>query len=97
MYEAQEVGDVLAISGFEVSLWDVDYLVSNLRLLPTRQREAIEWCFLEGLREQDAAVKMGVSRTNPVSMYANEGLKKLLCLIEAGALPRFKYDVEDAR
>ena len=94
MYEARDVEDVLVYREFSVSLWDLDYLVVNLKRLPPRQYEAIQYCFLEGMRESDAAVRMGVSPTNPVSMYANEGVKKILVMIEAGDLPRFRYEAE---
>jgi len=91
-FEAHEVSDVLTHDGYEISLWDLDYLVEATELLPPRQRQAIHLCLLANLREEDAAVQMGVSRTNPVSMYANEGLKKIIVMIETGALPRFKPD-----
>lgn len=87
-YESDGI-DVLSYAGFEFSLWDLDYLVSNLHLLPARQAQAIRLCFIEGKREQDAAVLMGIKGTNPVSQYANEGLKKILVLIQDGDLPRF--------
>ena len=91
-FEAHEVTDVLVSSGVEISLWDLDYLVSCVDRLPARQSQAIRLCLLENLREEDAAVAMGVSRTNPVSMYANSGLQKILAMIERGDLPRFRPD-----
>ena len=94
LFEAREVEDVLEYQDIAVSLWDLDYLVVALKRLPPRQREAIQYCFLEGMRESDAAVRMGVSPTNPVSMYANEGVKKILVMIVAGDLPRFRYEAE---
>jgi len=90
LYEANVVDDLIRYGDFEFSLWDLDYLVSNLGLLPPRQAEAIRLCFIEGKREQDAALLMGIKGTNPVSQYANEGLKKILGLIDDGSLPRFK-------
>lgn len=77
--------------GEPVSIWDLEYLLDEgLPLLPTRQREAILLCLVQNYRERDAAVLMGVSVTNPVAMYASEGLKKLLAMIEDGRLPRFR-------
>lgn len=96
MYESGEVADVLVYGSFSISLWDLDYLVDNLHRLPRRQNEAIRFCFLENLKESDAAVRMGVSPTNPVSMYANEGLKKILAMIEDGSLPRFRYEHQES-
>ena len=91
-YEAHEVDDVLKHGAFEISLWDLEYLIKSLDLLPPRQQQAIRLCFLCNLREEDAAVRMGVSRTNPVSMYANAGLTKILAMIESGDLPRFRLE-----
>ena len=90
LYEAREVGDTITDEGYSLTLWDVEYLIVNLRLLPPRQRQAIQFCLIENMREQDAAVRMGVSPTNPVSMYATSGLSKLVALVRAGALPRFQ-------
>jgi len=92
-YEARDVEDVLVSHGFSISLWDLDYLVSAISCLPTRQRQAIQLCFLDGLREEDAAIAMGVSPTNPVSMYANAGLVKILAMIERGDLVRYTKEI----
>jgi hypothetical protein len=42
------------------------------------------------IKEQDAAELMGVSRTNPIGMYAALGLSKLVEFIDAGGLERFR-------
>lgn len=91
-YEAREVDDVLVHQGFEISLWDLEYLIESIDRLPVRQQQAIRLCFLANLRESDAAVTMGVSPTNPVSMYANSGLSKILAMIKGGELPRFRWE-----
>lgn len=94
LYEAREVGDTIHDDDYSLTLWDVEYLISNLRLLPPRQRQAIQFCLIENMLEKHAAVRMGVSATNPVSMYATSGLTKLVALIQAGALPRFRESQE---
>lgn len=71
-------------------LWDLDYLRTQLWRLPPRQRQAIELCLIRNLKESDAAKEMGVSPTNPVSMYATSGLQKLVDMVNSGALPRFR-------
>jgi hypothetical protein len=38
-------------------------------------------CVLEGHREKDAAVMMGVSPTNPVGCYATSGLENVIAWI----------------
>lgn len=90
MYEADGVDTLAGPDGFSISLWDIEYLVNNLSLLPPRQRQAIQFCLIENMKESDAAVRMGVSPTNPVSMYASSGLTKLIALVRAGVLPRFQ-------
>lgn len=94
LYEAREVGDTLADGDYSITLWDIEYLIENLRVLPPRQRQAIQFCLIENMREQDAAVRMGVSPTNPVSMYATSGLTKIVSMVRAGALPRFQESSE---
>lgn len=93
LYEAERVDTLTAPDGTEWCLWDLKMLVERgLPLLPERQREAIYWCFLENKRERDAAVAMRVASTNPVSMYANHGLAKLIGFIEDGTLPMYFGD-----
>ena len=92
MYETEGIDTLHGPDGFSISLWDVEYLVSNLNRLPPRQNQAIRYCLIENMREQDAAVRMGVSVTNPVAMYANSGLSKLIVMIQRGTLPRFSED-----
>lgn len=73
-------------------LWDIEYLYSQIHLLSPRQRESIQLCLVENVKEVDAARLMGVSETNPVAMYATLGLKKLIELVSKGELPRFQMD-----
>jgi hypothetical protein len=91
LYESDGIDTLRLDGGAEFSLWDLTYLIEEgLPLLPSRQSEAIYWCLICNKRETDAASLMGVSPTNPVSMYANSGLRKLMLLIEQGALPKFR-------
>jgi hypothetical protein len=89
-YETEGVDTVIDPDGMEWVLWDLEYLYKQLHHLPTRQREAIELCFVQNMKEADAAETMGVSRTNPVSIYANNGLSKLIAMIHSGRFPRFR-------
>jgi hypothetical protein len=95
VYETDGIDTLAGPDGFAISLWDIEYLVSNLSLLPPRQRQAIQFCLIENMKETDAAVRMGVSPTNPVAMYAGAGLTKLVALIHSGALPRFQDDARE--
>jgi DNA-directed RNA polymerase specialized sigma24 family protein len=78
--------------GEEWSIWDVEYLLSCTAKLPTQQRRAIDLCLVQGYREKDAAVMMGVSATNPVAMYATKGIERLIKWAKAGKLPNFSPD-----
>lgn len=91
LYESDGVDAINDPSGQTWSLWDLEYLYNEcLPLLPKRQREAIQLCLVENRREIDAAEIMGVSLTNPVSMYASSGLLNLLTMMDDGVLPRCK-------
>lgn len=72
----------------DICLWDLEYLYCQLYRLPLRQRQAIELCLVQNIKETDAAVMMGVSPTNPVAMYASSGLEKIVILMDTGQLPR---------
>jgi hypothetical protein len=94
LYEADGL-DLLVdpIGGVEWSLHDVEYLASNgVDLLSERQQQAIRWFLIEGGTEADVATRMGIDPSNPIGMYATDGIKRLLSLIDAGRLPRFRFD-----
>lgn len=92
-FEENGVQEVTDPDGFTWVLQDLEYLYEvGLPMLPPRQRQAIELCLVQNKRECDAAVAMGVSPTNPVAMYAGDGLRNLLKIIEAGDLPRFRIN-----
>lgn len=91
LYESDGVDIITDPKGQTWSLWDLEYLIrEGLPLLPVRQRQAILLCLVKNWREIDAAEAMGVSPTNPVSMYASSGIQKLLEMMDEGTLPRFK-------
>ena len=94
IYESDGVDTITGPAGEQICLWDIEYLYGELHRLPKRQHESIELYLVQNMRESDAAVAMGVSATNPIGIYATEGLKKLVSLIDSGALPRFS-DVEE--
>ncbi len=78
LYEQNGIDVLTGPEGEGYSLWDIESLYERVSELPPRQREAIELCLIENMRERDAAVKMGVSETNPVASYATVGLEKLV-------------------
>jgi DNA-directed RNA polymerase specialized sigma24 family protein len=97
LYETEGVDTITSRGGDELCLWDIDYLYREAMIrLPARQRQAIHFCLVEGRREEDVARMMGIAPTNPVSMYATNGLRKLIELIGSGALPYYQRPVEVA-
>lgn len=88
LYEADGVDTLPTPDGGTISLWDVNFLYSRIVLLPPRQRQAIQLCLIENIREREAAIQMGVSPTNPVAMYATSGLEKLVLWWNAGDFNR---------
>jgi len=93
-YSARQVGDSLkGPDSKEYNLFDIQYLYSCRTKLAPRQRQAIELFLYENIREKEVALRMGVSDTNPVAMYATDGLKRLCEMIEDGMLNRFSDKV----
>lgn len=94
MFEADEVPDMLvAHDRKEYSLWDVQTFYEHRVILPDRQQQSIQFCLYENMKERDAAVRMGIKPTNPVSIYATLGLTALLVKACAGDLPGYTYDL----
>ncbi len=96
-YESDGIEEIRAPNGEEYSLFDIEYLYSQLHRLPRRQRQAIELCLVQNMKESEAAVQMGVSVTNPVSMYATSGMEKLIALAQDGRLPKYRELVPEGR
>lgn len=93
--EMEGIDTISTPDGNEVNLWDLEALLDySLPLLPSRQRQAIELVLIENCLEKQAAIQMGVSPTNPVAMYASEGLKKMIVFIEEGQVcsPLSRYE-----
>lgn len=86
LWESEGV-DVISSGDRSYCLQDIEYLYGILPALPKRQWQAIELCLVRNLKESDAAVAMGISPTNPVSMYAASGLRRILEWIANGELP----------
>lgn len=90
LYEAMEVDDVLVASDSRsYSLWDVQTFYEQRIVVPPRMRQSIRFCLFENMKEQDAAVKMGIAATNPVSVYATIGLTTMLAKASKGELPGY--------
>jgi hypothetical protein len=103
LFENEGVDSITSPTGEEYFLYDIDYLYectqTRVRLTPVsppeyllspRQRQAIELFLYCNIREKDVAVLMGVSDTNPIAIYATQGLNKLCALINSGQLSRYR-------
>jgi hypothetical protein len=90
LYEAMEVDDVLVASDSRsYSLWDVQTFYEQRIVVPDRMQQSIQFCLFENMKEQDAAVRMGIAATNPVSVYATIGLTTMLAKASKGELPGY--------
>jgi len=89
IFEETGVEDFVSVLGNAWSLWDLEYLFAATSRLTLRQRQVITLCLIHGMREEDAALAMGVSPTNPVMMYASLGLQRLIDMLDANELNRF--------
>jgi DNA-directed RNA polymerase specialized sigma24 family protein len=89
LYESEGTDTLIAPDGTEWSLWDIQYLYECRVHLSPRQRQAIELCLYRNIKEREAARMMGVSETSPVAVYANNGLKRIIVMIESGQLRKF--------
>ncbi len=96
LFEAEGIDEVKSpLDGEVYCLFDLLYLYKEIRRLPPRQRQAIELCLVQNMKESDAALVMGVSETNPVAMYATSGLEKLIAMVKDGSLNCFQeYEYE---
>lgn len=84
-YEALEVSDVLVGPDDQsYCLWDIDAVYALRWSLPPRMRQAIEWFLYENVLERDAALRMGLSPSSPVAIYATVGLTKLVAMVFDG-------------
>lgn len=97
LYEAREVDEILiAADGNSYCLWDLDSFYAGRTSLPAQMCTAIELCLYQNIFEREAAVLMGVSASNPVSIYATIGLTRLIGQAYQGELPGYRLSRESA-
>ncbi|WP_281711890.1 hypothetical protein [Dermacoccus nishinomiyaensis] len=92
LWETDHIDVLRGPNGVEYQLHDIQYLYECRSMLSPRQMEAIEMCLYRDIREKDVSLLMGVSPTNPVAMYATNGLERILAMMNAGKLPRFQVE-----
>ena len=72
----------------EWHILDVEMLYrASQTLLAPRQSQAIELHLFQNMKESDVARMMGIAPSNPIGMYATDGLKHLVSMIEDHLLP----------
>lgn len=84
--------DILVSGDREISLWDAITFYQARIVLPDRQQQSLQFCLYENLKEKDAAVRMGILSTNPVSIYATIGITTLLGLALTGDIFGYYLD-----
>jgi hypothetical protein len=103
LYECEGISEIISPDGVTWSLFDLEYLYKAAMrrptgikdydrehpTLPIRQQQAIELFLVLNMPEERAAVTMELSPTNPVGMYATQGLTRLLRMMDTGYLKRF--------
>lgn len=89
-----EVPDELFSGDRSFSLWDGLRFYDARVILPERQQQSVQYCLYENLKERDAALKMGIKDTNPVSVYATIGITTMLASATAGEIIGYHIDME---
>lgn len=93
VFESDGIDVVVGPNGFELCLWDLEYLFERAQeVLPLRQRQAIEWFLVHNLKESTVAEMMGISVSNPIGTYATAGITNLVAMIEEGDFPQFSFE-----
>ena len=90
--ESVGVTEITGPGGVTYSVYDIEYLYECRSLLSPRQQQAIELFLYQNIRERDVARKMGVAETNPIAIYATQGLTRLCEMIARGDLPKYRSE-----
>lgn len=93
LHETEGIDTIHAPSGEEWCLWDIQYLYACRVMLSPRQKQAIELCLYANIKEREAAKIMGIGESSPVAVYANNGLKRLISMVDEGRLPKYRPHV----
>ena len=88
--ESYGTTEITAPDGSVYSVFDIEYLYGCRARLSLRQRQAIEYFLYHNYRERDVARMMGVAETNPIAIYATQGLGRICGMISDGELPGYR-------
>lgn len=65
--------------GVEWELHEVERLYQmSQEVLTRRQAQAVRYFLVDNMREEDVAVAMGIKPSNPIGLYATEGLRRIV-------------------
>ena len=79
---------VIPGTGVEWHILDVEMLYrASQTLLAPRQSQAIRLFLFENMRESDVARLLPIAPTNPIGLYATDGLRHLVEMVEERLLP----------
>jgi DNA-directed RNA polymerase specialized sigma24 family protein len=90
LHEDFGITEITGPEGVVYSLYDIEYLYECRQRLSPRQRQAIELFLYRNILEREVAQMMGVAPTNPIAIYATQGLTKLCEMIEKGQLSKYR-------
>lgn len=89
LYEVYGV-DALPVDFGGWSLWDIEALIeTGVPRLSAGQSMAIRLYLIDNRREKDVGEMMGISHQS-VGIYATNGIRSLLRMVDNGELPRLK-------
>lgn len=83
-----EYSTITDSDGRQWNLWDIEFLLEvSQKHLPDRQAQAVNLFLVEGYLEREVALMMGIQESNPVGMYATDGLRKIVEMVQSRRLP----------
>lgn len=88
--EEHNITEITGPDGTIYSIFDIEYLYDSRTRLSPRQKQAIELFLYENIRERDVARMMGVAETNPIAIYATQGLIRLCEMARSGELSKYR-------
>lgn len=94
--ETSGLTEIKGPGGVTYSIFDIEYLYECRTRLSARQQQAIELFLYQNIRERDVARMMGVAETNPIAIYATQGLTRLCEMIAKGELPGYREETVGA-
>ena len=87
LFQTEGIDTISGPDGTTYCIFDLRRLYDIRDALLSRQRsKAVEFFLYLDMREQDAALAMGLSKDTPVAIYATQGLKQLAMAWDEGTV-----------